>query len=153
LAGAANPALKRPPLTRFRNVVPSAAQLALRAIERWSAGDLEAVYADWDPEIIVRPDSNFPDTGELVGQRAARRFFDDNREFMGPGQLEILDQHDVGERCLLRIRQHVVAPSGVRSSYDWSILTTACAGKVIANEFFIDHDRGLAALGAGRAGS
>jgi ketosteroid isomerase-like protein len=133
-------------------VARSAPQLALHAVERWNVGDVEAVFADWDPEIVVRPDSNFPDTGELVG-RHARKFVEDNREFMGAGRLEVLEQRDLGVRCLLRIRQQVFAPSGVRSSYDWSVLMTGREGKVIAVEFFIDHDRALAAVDAAETGS
>ena len=95
-----------------------------------------------------RPDSDFPDTGELSGAPAARRFFEDQREFMGAGRVEILEEHDLGDRCLLRLRQNVDAPaSGVRSSYDSSVLTTAHAGKVIGIEFFIDRRQALAAAG------
>ena len=129
-------------------------ELARSAVERWNADDLDAVYADWDPEIIVCPDSNFPDAGELFGVPAARRFFEDQREFMGAGRLEILEEHDLGERCLLRIRQNVDArASGVRSSYDWSLLTAARAGKIIRIEFFIDREQALAAAGVLRADS
>jgi ketosteroid isomerase-like protein len=136
----------------FQGVIQEAVELARSAVERWNAGDLDAVYAGWDPEIIVRPDSNFPDAGELHGVPAARRFWEDQREFMGAGRLEILEAHELAERCLLRIRQNVVAPaSGVRSSYDWSMLTTARAGKIIRIEFFIDREQALAAAGVPRA--
>jgi hypothetical protein len=129
-------------------VTPDAVELARRSVERWNADDLQAIFADWDPGIIVRPDSNFPDVAELVGEPAARRFWEDQRAFMGIGHAEILEEQDLGDRCLLRIRQHVEAPrSGVRSSYDWSYLLTARAGKVTAIEFFIDRSQGLAAAG------
>jgi len=59
--------------------------------------------------MVVRPDSNFPDTGELVGTQAARRFWEYQRQFMGAGHLEILEEHNLGERCLMRIRQQVDA--------------------------------------------
>ena len=129
-------------------MIREAVELARSAVERWNADDLDAVYADWDPEIIVCPDSNFPDAGELFGASAARRFFEDQREFMGAGRLEILEEHDLGERCLLRIRQSVDArASGVHSSYDWSLLITARAGKVIRIAFFIDREEALAVAG------
>ena len=127
-----------------------AAELARHAVERWNARDLDAVYATWDPEIVVRPDAYFPDSGEIVGTPAAQRFWEDQREFMGAGLLEILEEHDLGDRCLLRIRQHVDAPaSGVRSAYEWSYLTTVRAGKVVSVAFFIDRNEGLAAAGLG----
>jgi ketosteroid isomerase-like protein len=129
-------------------VIREAIELGRSAGERWNADDLEAVYADWDPEIIMRPDPNFPDAGELVGVQAVRRFFEDQREFMGPGRAEILEEHDLGKRCLMRIRQNVEAPaSGVHSSYDWSVLWTAPAGKIIRIEFFIDRKQALKAAG------
>jgi ketosteroid isomerase-like protein len=127
-----------------------ATKLARRAVERWNAQDLDAVYADWDPGIVVRPDRNFPDSGEIVGKQAAKRFWEDQREFMGVGSVEILEEHDLGDRCLMRIRQHVDAPaSGVRGAYEWSYLVTEQAGKVVAVEFFIDRNEGLAAAGIG----
>ena len=75
-------------------------------------------------------------------------------QFSGPGRVEILEEHDLGERCLMRIRQNVEAPaSGVRSSYDWSLLSTAPAGKIIRIEFFIDREQALKAAGVLRADS
>ena len=131
-----------------------AAELARHSVERWNAQDLDAVYATWDPEIVVRPDRYFPDSGEIVGKAAAQRFWEDQREFMGVGVMEILEEHDLGERCLMRIRQNVEAPaSGVRSSYDWSLLSTAPAGKIIRIEFFIDREQALKAAGVLRADS
>ena len=135
-------------------MIREAVELARSAVERWNADDLEAIYADWDPEIIMRPDPNFPEAGELFGVSAVRRFFEDQRKFMGPGRVEILEEHDLGERCLMRIRQNVEAPaSGVRSSYDWSLLSTAPAGKIIRIEFFIDREQALKAAGVLRADS
>jgi hypothetical protein len=98
-------------------VAPDAAELARRSVQQWNAADLEAIYADWDPEITVRPDANFPDAGELVGVHAARRFWEDQREFMGIGHAEILEEHDLGDRCLLRIRQHVEAREAASAAH------------------------------------
>ena len=143
-----DPAVARRGFTTFEDVTPAAVELARSAVERWNADDLDAVYADWHPELTVRPDPNFPDAGELVGAPAARRFFEDQRRFMGAGRLQILEEHDLGERCLVRIRQNVDAPaSGVHSSYDWGLLMTARAGKVIRIEFFIGREQALRAAG------
>jgi ketosteroid isomerase-like protein len=122
-------------------------------LERWNARDLDGIYRDLDPEIVLRPDPDFPDTGELVGKEAARRFWEDNRDFMGYGRLEILEAHDFGERCLVCVRQHIDAPSGVRNSYDWSFLMTVRAGRVALIEFFLDRDRGISAAGLGEPAS
>jgi ketosteroid isomerase-like protein len=126
--------------------VPGASELARLHDERWNASELEAVFATWDPDIVVRPDPYFPDSAELVG--VARRFWQDNARYSGTGRLEILEEHDLGDRSLIRIRQHVDAPaSGIQSSYEWSFLTTAREGRVVRIEFFIHRDRGMAAAG------
>lgn len=41
------------------SIVADAAELARRDL-RWNERDLDAVYADWDPEIVVHPDPATP---------------------------------------------------------------------------------------------
>ena len=128
--------------------MPGASEFARLHIERWNASELEAVFATRDPDIVVRPDPYYPDSAELAGTRAARRFWLDQARYSGTGRLEIVEQHHLGDRCLMRICQHVDAPaSGIQSSYEWSFLTTARDGRVVQIEFFIERDRGLAAAG------
>jgi ketosteroid isomerase-like protein len=129
-------------------VAGEALTVARRGIDLWHAGDLEAVYRTWDPEIVIVPDPYFPDSAELVGKAAGRRFWESQRESMGLGRLEILEEYDLGDRCLMRVRQHVYAPaSGVQGSYDWSYLTTVREGKVVRIEFDIDRGHGLEGAG------
>lgn len=126
----------------------SALQLARVGVQQWNAGDFDAFFALWHPRLLVRPDVNFPDAGELTGADA-RQFVEDQRRFMGNGRLEILEEHDLGERSLLRVRQHVEATaSGVQGAYDWSFLTTAREGRAVRIEFFIDSAEALRAAGA-----
>jgi ketosteroid isomerase-like protein len=130
--------------------VRGAVEFARLFIERWNASDLEAVFATWDPDIVVRPDPYFPDSAELVGLEPARRFWLDQARYSGVGRLEILEEHDLGSRCLMRIRQHGDAPaSGIQSNYEWSFLTTVREGRVVCVEFFLDRDQGVAAAGLG----
>jgi ketosteroid isomerase-like protein len=134
-------------------LVSDAADLARRAVQSWNAGDLDGYFAAWDRQIVVRPDPYFPDSEVLVGAEAARRFIMDQLQFMGSGELEIVEEHDLGERSLLRVRQEVEAPaSGVRSSYEWSFLATARDGKLVSMDFFIDRERGREAAGVGEEG-
>jgi ketosteroid isomerase-like protein len=130
-----------------------AVTVARRNLERWNARELDAVYRDLDPEIVVRPDPSFPDAGELVGKEAARGFWQDKRDFAGYGQVEILEAHDLGDRCLMCVRQRVDASSWVRNSFDWSFLTTVRAGRIVLVEFFVDRDRGISAAGLVGPGS
>lgn len=125
-----------------------AAELARYSVERWNARDAQAIYTTWDPAIEVRPDPYFPDSGVFVGVPAARRFYEDQIEFMGAGRLEILEESDLGERCLVRVRQYVEAPaSGVRSSYEWSFIITAHDGRVVSIDFFIERASARTAAG------
>ena len=125
-----------------------ALKLARRGVEFWNSDNLKAVYELWHPDVVIRPDPYFPDSAELQGKAAGQRFWESQRQSMGLGLLEILEEHDLGDRCLMRIRQHVHAPaSGVKGAYDWSFLAWVKDGKVTRYEVYIDRDRGLEAAG------
>jgi hypothetical protein len=47
--------------------------LTRQMIERWNAGDFEGVFATWDPDIVVRPDPEYPE-GTCFGAGSAQRF-------------------------------------------------------------------------------
>jgi ketosteroid isomerase-like protein len=128
-----------------------ALELAHLLIDRWNAADLDAVYERFAPDIVVRPDRNFPDATEIHGVRGAKAFWESNREAMGPGELQIQEEIAAGHQCLMRIRQHVHArASGIQGTFDWSFLATVAEGKVVRAEFFIDHAEALAALEAAK---
>src|SRR5437763_654951 len=120
--------------------------LSRRMMERWNADDFEAVYSTWDPYLVVRPDPEYPE-GPCFGVQSARRFWESQRESMGLGQLEAEEEHDLGDRCLVRVMQPVHSRSGFESAYAWSMIVTAREGKVIMVEFFIDANQGRAAVG------
>lgn len=125
-----------------------ALRLVREGIALWNAADMDGIVAAWDDGIIIRPDPYFPDSAVSVGKDAARRFWEMQQETLGVSQVEILEEHDLGDRCLVHCRQHVEAPSsGVEGSFDWSILVTAREGKIVMYEFFLDRERGLAAAG------
>jgi ketosteroid isomerase-like protein len=128
-----------------------ALEVAHLLIDGWNTGDLEAVYGKFAPDIVVRPDRSFPDANEIHGARGARAFWESNREAMGARELVIQEEIAAGDRCLMRIRQHVHArASGIEGTFDWSLLATVAEGKVVRAEFFIDHAEALAALGAAK---
>jgi ketosteroid isomerase-like protein len=127
-----------------------ALEVARRSVRFWNSGDLEAIYEDWDQDVIVVPDPYFPDSAELKGQEAGRRFWDSWTLSMGKGLVEILEEHDLDDRCMMRVRHHVRSPSGVEGAYEWSLITSVRNGKVTRLEFYIDRERGLEAAGLGR---
>ena len=94
----------------------------------------------------MRLDPQHPDR-VCFGKEAAKRFWEGQRETMGPGHLVIEEQHDLGDRSLARIRQPVHSRSGVDSEFAWTLITTCRNDKVILFEFFIDPAQALSALG------
>jgi ketosteroid isomerase-like protein len=120
--------------------------LTRQMIERWNADDFENVFATWDRDIVVRLDPEHPDR-TCFGAESARRFWEGQRESMGLGQLQAEEELDLGNnQCLVRVTQPVHSRSGFESAYDWSMIVTAREGRVVMIEFFIDAERGRAAL-------
>jgi ketosteroid isomerase-like protein len=120
--------------------------LARRMVECWNANDMEGAYATFDQQVVARPDPDFPE-GAAFGEAAARRFWESNRDSLGLGRLEIEQELDLGDRCLVRVAQQIKSPSGIESSWSWSLIITAREGKAVLVEFFIDGDRAKRALG------
>jgi ketosteroid isomerase-like protein len=128
------------------NSESTALELVRRMIEAYNAGDLDVVYRLWDPDIVVRPDPEFPE-GAMFGQEAGRRFWESQIDAMGLVGVEVLDEHDLGRSCLTRVRQGVRSRSGIEGSWDWSIVVTASEGRIVMIEFFIDAGRARRAAG------
>ncbi len=117
-------------------------------IEGWNDGRLEAVFATFDENIVVRTDPSWPER-VWFGRDPAKRFWHSVREAMGPTRVSVEEEHDLGDRALWRIRQPVSSASGVQSTFSWSLLLAARAGRVIMVEFFIDDEALRAELGIG----
>ena len=102
----------------------TAVEMSRRLVELWNAGDLESVYALWDPDIVVRPDPDFPE-GACFGPKEARRFWEDQRDSMGLTHLVVEEEHDLSvDRCLMRIYQPVQSRHGLEGGYSWSMIVT-----------------------------
>jgi ketosteroid isomerase-like protein len=141
---------------RYRLAV-SALALGRQMIEGWSDGRLDAVFATFDENVVVRTDPTWPEQ-IWFGRDGAERFWHSVRQAMGPGQVSVEEEHDLGDRALWRVCQPVSSPSGVRSAFSYSFLVAARAGSVIMVEFFIDDAALRAELGippgpGGRAAS
>jgi ketosteroid isomerase-like protein len=115
-------------------------------VERWNSGDFEAIWATFDPDIVIRPDPDWPE-GVCLGTEAAQRFWLSQREAMGLGRLSIEAEHDLGAACVVRINQPVHSRSGFESAYSWSLVVTVRDGRAVMAEFFIDAERARRVLG------
>jgi ketosteroid isomerase-like protein len=115
-------------------------------IDAWNEDRLEDIYGFWDPDIVVRPDPGFPE-GAAFGYEQARRFYEAQRDAFGRAGFTVVYEHDLGDRVLARIDQHVASRSGLEGEFHWSVITTVRDGKAIMIEFFLDEQKGLRAVG------
>jgi ketosteroid isomerase-like protein len=130
--------------------VASALELTRRNIERWNAGDVEALVADCDPDVVVRPEPGLQVIeGIAHGQEAALRFFNAIRDNMGLGPMTVLSEDDFGTWCMMRTRQAIRSPSGIESDWDWTVILTARQGRIVMIEFFVDDGVARQAVGLG----
>jgi ketosteroid isomerase-like protein len=124
----------------------SALALGRQMLEGWNSGSFELVFATFDPDIVVRPDANWPE-GVYFGRDSAERFWQSVRDNLGGSVVAVEEEHDLGDRSFWRVHQPVHSASGVESGFSWSFLVTARSGSVILVEFFIDDARIRAELG------
>jgi ketosteroid isomerase-like protein len=117
-------------------------------VDYWNSGDLEAIAAECDPHVVLRPD---PDMrvieGVAMGAAATVKFIEDQREVMGLGHLTVLEEDDFGAWGMLRVRQEIRSRSGFESEWHWSLITTVRDGGIVMLEFFVDGDLARAAIG------
>ena len=126
----------------------SALELTRRNVERWNAGEVEAMVAECDPDVVVRPDPGLQVIeGIAHGQDAALRFFTAIRDNMGLGPMRILSEADFGTWCMMRTSQAIRSPSGIEYDWDWTVILTARQGRIVMIEFFVDDEAARQAVG------
>jgi ketosteroid isomerase-like protein len=117
-----------------------------KGIDAFRRGDWDAVAADMDPHIVVRPDPRWPEQS-VYGREAVTAFNQDLRESFG-ADARVEEIVDLGDRLLIRwcyvVRgQH----SGVEGEQRASSIQTFREGRVILVEYFIEHEQALRAVG------
>lgn len=125
-----------------------AVELVRRMAERWNAGDVDGMVAVCDPDVVVRPDPGLAVIeGFPTGVAGARRFFENQRDVMGPGQVRVLEEDDCGSWGLVRMRQDIHSPRGIESQWNWTLIATVRDGAVVKLEFFLDDSVARASVG------
>jgi ketosteroid isomerase-like protein len=123
-------------------------EVLLRGLNAYNAGDLAAMREMYDPAAVMHHLEGWPEAGPSVGRDAVVRSLEDLHEtWTSRDSLELIGEPiDVGNRVLVRAVWHV---SGVipDQTMGFSVIFTFRKGKVIAQEYFWNHDEALEAAG------
>ena len=118
------------------------------ATAAWNRGDLDAFLNGFDPDVVIRPNPTWPESRPRLGSDAARSFFEDLTEMLGPAETVIEELVDAGDRVVCRFRTRVHGrQSGIQDEFVYSQVRTFRRGKTIMIEFFLDHQEALEAAG------
>jgi ketosteroid isomerase-like protein len=98
--------------------------------EAWNGGDMDAVRELYDPDVVVRPNEDWPERGPPWDTLA----------------IETISRIDAGDRIIERHIDHNMG-QGPTYGAEYTTVTTIRKGKILYVEFFWDHAEALEALG------
>ena len=109
-------------------------------------GDWDAVALNLDPHVLLRTDARWPEQ-RIYGREAAIAWYRGLVE-LGGTDLRIEERRDLGDRVLVRLCWHMRGVhSGIEGEQRTSVLVTFREGRVILEEFFLEHEQALKAVG------
>jgi ketosteroid isomerase-like protein len=109
-------------------------------------GDWDAATRNMDPHILLRTDARWPEQ-RIYGREAAVAFYQGLWESGGP-DIRIEEMVDLGDRVLIRFCWHMRGlSSGIEGEQRTSSVCTFREGRVILEEFFLEHEQALKAVG------
>ena len=109
-------------------------------------GDWDTVAANLDPHVLLGTDARWPEQ-RIYGREAAVAWYRGLWESGGPDS-RIEEVIDLGDRVLVRTCWHMRGlHSGVEGEQRTSIICTFREGRAILEEFFIEHEQALRAVG------
>ena len=120
----------------------------VRAASRaWNAGDMDVYREMHDPDVIVRPENNWPEPGPYIGREAVMRFYGQLRETFDADTIELTGEISHGaDRVVARWIWHGQG-YGPESNVEVTTIYAVRNGKVREVEYFWDHDQALEAAG------
>ena len=122
-------------------------EIVRAAYAAWNAGNTDAFRAFYDPEVILRPPSMWPEPGPFVGRETVMRFFQQTREIWDTDTLEpISDFIDAADRVIVRYTWRG-AGRGPDSIMEMTNVVTVRKRKIFYQEIFQDHAEALEAAG------
>ena len=112
-------------MTSIRLVGPEAAPAVLEivraAFAAWNAGDTEALFAHFHPELVYHPRADEPDPSPHVGRNAYERLARDFAESFSEVTYEVLELIDAGDHVIVSTVLHAVphgqGSASVRDTY------------------------------------
>jgi uncharacterized protein len=117
------------------------------ASQAWNAGDMDAYAELHDPDVMLRPEKNWPEPGPYMGREAVMGFYARLRDTFDADTLEpTSDFRHAADRVVVRwIWQG--KGHGPESNMEVTTIYTVRNCKVREIEFFWDHDEALEAAG------
>ena len=117
------------------------------AYEAWNTADMDAFRELLSSDVIARPPEDWPEPGPFVGREAFMRWCEQLRETWDADRLEVIgDYIHAADRVVVRQIWHG-AGYGPEADMEMTWVGTVRKGRIVAIEFFWDHDEALEAAG------
>jgi ketosteroid isomerase-like protein len=113
----------------------------------WNVGDMEGVRELFDPDAMMEPAPDWPESGPFLGRDAVMQQLNQARAAFDSDSLEFLsDLVAVGDRVIVRTGWHGFG-RGPQSDMEWTTLFTLRDRRIINMQFIWDHAEALEAAG------
>ena len=123
--------------------------VARGVFDAWKAGDMDAVRDLYDPNVIVRPMSDWPEPGPWVGREAVMRQWEQMRDAWSADAVEPISEFiDAADRVVVR-QMWRGAGRGPDLNMEMTNVFMVRGGRIVYQEFFWDHAEALETLGLG----
>ena len=124
-------------------------EVARGVFDAWKAGDMDAVRDLYDPNVIVRPMSDWPEPGPWVGREAVMRQWEQMRDAWSADAVEPISEFiDAADRVVVR-QMWRGAGRGPDLNMEMTNVFKVRGGRIVYQEFFWDHAEALETLGLG----
>src|SRR5262245_31420305 len=120
----------------------------LRAgFEAWNVGDMDALRAVYDPDVVVRNPRGWPEPGPFVGREAVMRQYEQARETWEADTLETVgDFIELGDQVVVRYKWRV-AGHGPGVNMEFTSVFTLRNQRILYQEIFREYAEALEAVG------
>ena len=116
-------------------------------LKLWNAGDMEGVRELYDPDAVMEPAPDWPESGPFVGRDAVMQQLNQARGAFDNDFLELLGQvQAAGDRVVVRTGWHG-SGRGPQSDMEWTTVFTFRDGSILKVQYIWDHAEALEAAG------
>ena len=122
-------------------------EIVRRGFDAWNTGNMDALRALYDPDVIVRAVEEWPEPGPYVGREAVMRQWEKQREAWNVDVLEAVgDYIDVGDQVVVRVLWRG-SGAGPEARIELTAIFRCRNAKIVGTEFFWNHSAALKAVG------